>query len=163
MPLNCGAVEKTPERPLDCKEIQPVNLKGNQPDYSLKGLMLKLKLQYFGHLMQTADSFKKSLMLRKIERAEEEGIRGWDGWTTSLMWWTWTWANSGRWWGTERPGVLRPWSCKESDMTGRLNNNNFSWGFTATNFILLFSSLLSSINLLYLYSQVQKNLAKYSD
>ena len=76
MPLNCGAVEKTLESPLDCKEVKLVNLKEISTEYSLKGLMLKLKLQYFGHLMQTADSFKKSLMLRKIERAEEEGIRG---------------------------------------------------------------------------------------
>ena len=103
-------------------------------------------------------------MLRKIEEAEEEGIRGWDGWMASLMQWTWTWVNSGRWWGTEKPGVLHPWSCKESDMTGQLsNNNNFSRGFAATNFILLFFSVLPSINWLYLYSQEQKNLAKYSD
>ena len=51
-------LEKALESPLDCKEIKPVNPKGNQPDYSLEGLMLKL--QYFGHLMQTADSFGKS-------------------------------------------------------------------------------------------------------
>ena len=50
MLLNCG-VEKTLESPLDCKEIQPVNPKGNQPEYSLEGLMLRLKLQYFDHLM----------------------------------------------------------------------------------------------------------------
>ena len=55
-------LEKTLESPLDCKEIKPVN-----PDYSLEGLMLKLKLQYFGHLMQTADSLKKTLILGKIE------------------------------------------------------------------------------------------------
>ena len=49
-------LDKTLESPLDCKEITPVNPKGNQPEYSLKGLMLKLKLQYFDHLMQRADS-----------------------------------------------------------------------------------------------------------
>ena len=53
--------------PLDCKEIQPSILKEISPEYSLEGLMLKLKLQYFGHLMQTADSFEKTLMLGKIE------------------------------------------------------------------------------------------------
>ena len=52
---------------LDSKGIKPVNLKGNQPKHLLKGLMLKLKLQYFGHLMQTVDSLGKSLMLGKIE------------------------------------------------------------------------------------------------
>ena len=55
-------LEKTSESPLDNKEIKLVN-----PEYSLEGLMLKLKLQYFGHLMQTADSLEKSLMLGKIE------------------------------------------------------------------------------------------------
>ena len=60
-------VEKTLESPLDCKEIQPVILKEISPEYSLEGLMLKLKLQYFGHLMQRADSLEKTLMLGKIE------------------------------------------------------------------------------------------------
>ena len=53
--------------PLDCKEIQQSILKEISPEYSLKGLMLKLRLQYFGHLMQRADSFEKTLMLGKIE------------------------------------------------------------------------------------------------
>ena len=66
MLLNCG-VEKTSENPLDCKEIQPVNPKGNRPEYSLEGLMLKLKLQYFGHLMRTANSSEETLMLAKTE------------------------------------------------------------------------------------------------
>ena len=69
-------LEKTPESPLDSKEIKPVNLKGNQPGILLKGLMLKLKLQYFGHLIRIASSLEKSLMLEKIEGRGEEGIRG---------------------------------------------------------------------------------------
>ena len=60
-------LEKTLESPLDCREIKPVNLKEINPQYSLEGLLLKLKLQYFGHLMQTANSFEKTLMLGKIE------------------------------------------------------------------------------------------------
>ena len=59
-------LEKTLENPLDCKEIQPVHPKGDQSWCSLEGLMLKLKLQYFGHLIQRADSFEKVLMLEKI-------------------------------------------------------------------------------------------------
>ena len=59
-------LEKTLESPLDCKEIQPVHPKGN-PEYSLEGLMLKLKLQYFGHLLQRTDSLEKTLILGKIE------------------------------------------------------------------------------------------------
>ena len=64
-------VEKTLDRPLDCKEIQPVHPKGNQS--SLEGLMLKLKLQYFGHLMQRTDSLEKTLMLGKIEGRRRRG------------------------------------------------------------------------------------------
>ena len=60
-------MEKTLESSLDCKEIKLVNLKGNQLEYSLEGLMLKQKLQYFGHLMRRADSLEKPLMLGKIE------------------------------------------------------------------------------------------------
>ena len=59
-------LEKTLESPLDCKEIQPAHPKDISPGCSLEGLMLKLKLQYFGHLMLKADSFEKTLMLGKI-------------------------------------------------------------------------------------------------
>ena len=74
MLLNCGVgEEKTLESPLDCKEIQPVHPKGDSPGCSLEGLMLKLKLQYFGHLMRIADSFEKTLMLGKIEGRRRRG------------------------------------------------------------------------------------------
>ena len=66
-------LEKTFESSLDCKEFKPVNPKGNQPEYSLEGLMLKLKLQHFGHLMQRADSLEKTLMLRKTEGRRRRG------------------------------------------------------------------------------------------
>ena len=66
-------LEKTLESPLDCKEIQPVHPKGNQSWISLEGLMLQLKLQFFGHLMGRADLFEKTLMLGKIEGRR----RGW--------------------------------------------------------------------------------------
>ena len=80
-------LEKTLESPLDCKEIQPVHPKGDQSWVSLEGLMLKLKLQYFGHLMQRADSFEKTLMLRKIEGGRRRGqqrMRWLDGITDSM-------------------------------------------------------------------------------
>ena len=60
-------LEKILESPLDCKEIKPVDPKETNPEYSLEGLMLKLQLQYFCHLMQRADSLEKILMLGKIE------------------------------------------------------------------------------------------------
>ena len=79
-------------------------LKEINPDYSLEEM--KLKLQYFGHLMQTASSLEKTLMLGKIEgRRRDE--RGWDGRMASLTQWTWVWANSTRPWKTGKPGVLQ--------------------------------------------------------
>ena len=66
-------LEKTLECPLDCKEIQPVHPKESSPGCSLEGLMLKLKLQYFGHLMQRTDSLEKTLMLGKIEGRKRRG------------------------------------------------------------------------------------------
>ena len=79
-------LEKTLESPLDCKEIQPVVLKEISPEYSLEGLMLKLKLQYFGHLMQRADSLEKTLILGKIEgrRRGRQKMRWLDGITDSM-------------------------------------------------------------------------------
>ena len=66
-------LEKTLESPLDCKEIQSVILKEISPGCSLEGLMLKLKLQNFGHLMRRADSFEKTLVLGKIESGRRRG------------------------------------------------------------------------------------------
>ena len=79
-------LEKTLESPLDCKEIQPVHPKGISPEYSLEGLMLKLKLQYFGHLLQRSDSFEKTLMLGKIEgrRSGWQRMKWLDGITDSM-------------------------------------------------------------------------------
>jgi len=66
-------LEKTLESPLDCKEIKEVILKEISPEYSLEGLMLKLKLRYFGLLMQRTDSYEKTLMLGKIEGRRRRG------------------------------------------------------------------------------------------
>ena len=77
-------LEKTLESPLDGKEIQPVHPKGN-PEYSLEGLMLKLKLQYSGHLMRRTDSLEKTLMLGKTEdRRGRQRVRWLDGITDSM-------------------------------------------------------------------------------
>ena len=69
-------------------------LKEINPEYSLEGLMLKLKLQYFGHLIQRADSLEKTLMLGKIEGKRRRERQSWDGWMASLTQWTWVWTNS---------------------------------------------------------------------
>ena len=79
------------------------------PGCSLKGLMLKLKLQYFGHHMQRVDSLEKTLILGGIgdRRRRGQDYRGWDGWNASPTWRTWVWVNSGSWWWTGRPGMLQ--------------------------------------------------------
>ena len=82
-------------------------LKEINPEYSLEWLLLKLKLQYLGHLMWRADSLEKTLMLWRIEGRREEDNRGWDGWMASLTQWTWVWASSRRWWRTGKPGLLQ--------------------------------------------------------
>ena len=80
-------LEKTLACPLDCKEIQPVHSKGDQPGISLEGMMLKLKLQYFGHLMRRVDSLETTLMLGGIggrRRRGQQRIRWLDGITDSM-------------------------------------------------------------------------------
>ena len=83
-------------------------LKEINPEYSLEGLMLKLKFQYFGHLMGTADSLEKGPWCwERLKAGGEEGDRGWDCWMASRTQWTWVWANSRRWWRTGKPDVLQ--------------------------------------------------------
>ena len=77
------------------------------PGCSLEGLMLKLKLQYFGHLMRRVDYWKRPWCWEGLGAGGEGDDRGWDGWMASLTRWTWVWANSGSWWWTGRPGVLQ--------------------------------------------------------
>ena len=100
-------------------------LKEISPEYSLEGLMVKLKLHYFGQLMQRADSFEKTLMLGKIEGRKRRGPQRCDGWMASLTQWTWVWVNSGTWWWTRRPGVLRSMGSHKWHTTERLNWTEF--------------------------------------
>ena len=101
-------------------------LKEISPEYSLERLMLKLKLQYFSHLMWRTDSLEKTLMLGKIEGEEDD--RGWVGWMASPAQWTWAWVNSGSWWWTGKPGVLQSMGSQRvgHDWATELN---FQWIF----------------------------------
>ena len=107
MPSNCGAGEDSWESLGQGRRSNQLNLKEINPNYLLEGLILKLKHQYFGHLMRTADSLEKSLMLEKIEGRRRRGyqsVRWPDGITDAID------VNLGKlWemWGTERPGVLQ--------------------------------------------------------
>ena len=82
-------------------------LKEISPGCSLEGLMLKLKLKYFGYLVRRADSFEKTLTLERLRMGAEGYNRGWDGWMASPTQWTWVWVKSRSWWRTGRPGVLQ--------------------------------------------------------
>ena len=116
-------LEKTLESPLYCKEIQPVHSKGDSLECSLEGMMLKLKLQYFGHLMWRVDSLEKTLMLGGIggrRRRGRQRMRWLDGITDSMD----VSLSELRWWWTGRQGGLvccDSWGRKESDPTERVN------------------------------------------
>ena len=103
MLLNCGVGEDSWGT---ARRANPSILKEISPEYSLEGLILKLKLQYFGHLMWRMDSFEKTLMLGKIEsrRRGWQRMRWLDSLTNSRR--TWVSASSGRWWRTGKPGML---------------------------------------------------------
>ena len=99
-------LEKTLGSPLDFKEIKPVHPKGNQSWTFLEELMLKLKLQFLGHLMRLT-RWKRPWCRERLRAGGKGGYRGWDGWVASLTQWTWVWASSGIWWWTGKPGVLQ--------------------------------------------------------
>ena len=105
-PKNCCfwtvALSNIVESHLDSKGLKPVNPKGNRPEYSLKGLILRLKLQYLVTWCEELTHWKKPWYLEGGEGDD----RGWDGWMASLTRWTWVWAISRSWWWTVKPSVL---------------------------------------------------------
>jgi len=100
-------LEKTLESPLDCKEIQPVHSEGDQPWDFFGRNDAEAETPVLWPLMWRVDSLEKTLMLGGMGAGGEGDNRGWDGWMASLTRWTWVWVNSGSWWWTVRPGVLR--------------------------------------------------------
>ena len=110
-------LKKTLQSPLDCKQSNQSIPKEINPEYSLEGLMLKLKLQYSGHLMQRANSLKKTPMLGETKGRRRRGwqrMRWLDRITESM---DMSWANSRRYWRTGKPRVMQPMGWKESDTT----------------------------------------------
>ena len=100
-------------------------------EYSLEGLMLKVKLWYFGHLMRRVDSLEKTLMLGKIEGGRRRNNRGWDFWMASPTQWTWVWVGFRGWWWTGKHGVLQSMGLQRvrwlSDRTGLSENIPFDF------------------------------------
>ena len=99
-------LEKTLQSPWAARQSNQLIPKAISPEYSLEGLMLNLKLQYFGHLMRRTDPLEKSLMLEKTEGRRRRGWQS-DGWMASPTWWTWVWVSSRSWWWTGKPSVLQ--------------------------------------------------------
>ena len=99
-------LEKTLETWTARRSNQSI-LKEISPHYSLEGLMLKLKLQYFGHLIGRTDSLEKTRCWERLKAGGKGEDRGWDGWMATRTWWTWVWASSGSWWWTGKPGVMQ--------------------------------------------------------
>ena len=105
MLFNCGVGEDS-WVPWTARRSNQSILKEISPEYSLEGLILKLKLQNCGHLMWRADSSERHWCWGKL-RAGEDDNRAWDGWMASPTQWTWVWASSGTWQWTGKPGVLQ--------------------------------------------------------
>ena len=104
-------------------------------EYSLEALMLKLKLQYFSHLLQRTDSFEKTLMMEGRRRKGRQGI---DGWMASLTGWTWVWVSSRSWWWTGKPAVLQSrglqraehsWGTELTELNWYIVHLKFQWIF----------------------------------
>ena len=107
MLLNCGVGEGSWESPGWLGEIQPVHPKGHQSWIFLQGLRLRVKLQYFGHLMWRTDALERILMLGKVQGRRRRDNTGWEDWMASLNQWIWVWVNSVSWWPTGRPGMVQ--------------------------------------------------------
>ena len=107
MLLNCGVARKLLRFPWTTRQSNQSILKEISPKCSLEGLMLKLKLQFFVHLMQRTDSLKRPSCWERLKTGGEGDNKGWDGWMASLTRWTWVWVGSRSWWWTRRPGVLQ--------------------------------------------------------
>ena len=114
-------LEKTLESPLDCKEIQLVNSKGNQSWIFIGRTDAEGETLILWPSDEKNWLIGKDLDAGKDWRQEEESSRGWDGWMASLTWWTWVWVGSGSWWWQGSLVCCRPWGRKESDMTEWLN------------------------------------------
>ena len=124
-------------------------LKEIGPEYSLKGLMLKLKSQYFGHLMWRTDSLEKTWCWERLRAGGEGDNRGWDDWMASLTQWTWVKVNSGSWWWTGRPGVLQSMG---SQSVGHYWTTELTWKSKLKKYV----SKTQLIMLLWEYVQITK-------
>ena len=109
------------ESPLDCKEIQPVNPKGDQSWIFNGRTDAEAETPYFGHLIWRTDSLERPWCWERLRAGGEEDNKGWDGWMTSLTSWIWVWVDPGVDDGQGSLACCSSWCCKESDTTEWLN------------------------------------------
>ena len=148
--MNCGVGEDL-RVPWIARRSNQSILKGVSPEYSLEGLMLKLKLQYFGLLMWRTH-WKRPWCWERLKAGGERDNRGWDGWMASLTWWTWVWVSSRNWWWTRRPGMLQS---MESQSQTRLSNwTELNWDINQVSTLSLWYQLLEMC-WYFLYAPVQ--------
>ena len=117
--------------PWTAKRSNQSILKDISPEYSLEGLMLMLKLPYFGPVMRRTDSLEKTLMLERLKAQGEGDNSWWDSWMASPTRWIWVWSTSGSWWWTGKPGVLQSMGLQ------RVENNwatKLNWKFAVVVF-----------------------------
>ena len=139
-------------------------LKEINPEYTLEVLMLRLKLQYFGHLMWwQARHWKRPSCWERLKAGGEGDDRGWDGWMASLTQWTWVWVNSGSWWQTGRPGVLR---FMGSQRVGHEGVTELNWTRFVTAFLPrtkhLLISWLQSLSVVILEPKKRKSVTAFT-
>ena len=117
MLLNCGVGvgEDSWRVPWTARRSNQSILKEINPEYWLEGLILKLKLQYFGTWCEELNHWERPWCWERLKAGGEGDDRGWDSWIASPTRWTWVWASSGSWWWTGKPGVL------QLDTTEQLN------------------------------------------
>ena len=122
-------------------------LKEISPEYLLEGLMLKLKLQYFGHLKWRTDSFeKRPWCWKRLKTGVEGDNKGWGSWMASPIQWTWVWASSRSWWWTEKPGMLQSMESKRirhNWVTKPNCTEALSWKQFGYNFVFVHTDLPS--------------------
>ena len=125
MLLNYGVREDSLRVPRTSRRSNQSILKEISPEYSLEGLMMKPKLQYFGHQLWKIYSLKIPWCWEGLKAGGEGDDKGWDGWMVSLTWWIWVWASSGNGWWTGKPGVLQFMGSQRvrHDWMSELNNS----------------------------------------
>ena len=149
---NCDAREEL-RVPWTARRSNQAILKEISPEYSLERPMLKLKLHYFGHLMRRTDSFEKTQIWERLKAGGEGDDRGWDGWMSSVIQWTWVWQALGYGEGQGSLVYCSPWGRKKSDMTEPLNNK---WCSSGHNRELISTKPFEQSHLCFLFTFLRK-------